>query len=308
MSKAGNRLAFFVFSLYNAVRKFWHGGTDMKKNSTGRHIQNFAGLLCVLGCIFSFLGGLFFFSSGSMFIGLSVIVAGCYISWACTRCLKGFGELVDDTAETRETNDRILDVLESMYIREYGSDAREPYDAEPSGKPAFVETKVKGKNLRPNLIALIVLIVLFVLVVLGASTSSTEKPTATSTPTKRVVVTSAPTKTPYISATPKRTQKATAKPTSTHTAAPTSVPTATPFTVEHDDEYYATQDYIHQFLIDKGYEVQTIIGVPNIGRYEDDVPTDAYVNWYAYVKRNGKWQEFVVVLFNGEVSAIRPIK
>lgn len=280
----------------------------MKKNSTGRHIQSFAGLLCVLGCIFSFLGGLFFFSAGSTFIGLSVIVAGCYISWACTRCLKGFGELVDDTAATRETNDRILDVLESMYISEYGSDAREPYDAEPSGKPAFVETKVKGKNLRPNLIALIALIVLFVLVVLGSSTSSTAKPTATSAPTKKVVVTSAPTKTPYISATPKRTQKATAKPTSTPTAKPTEAPTATPFTVEHDEEYYATQEYIYKFLTEKGYEVQVIIGVPNIGRYEDTNPDDSYVNWYAYIKHNGKWQEFVVVLFNGEVSAIRPVK
>lgn len=169
----------------------------------------------------------------------------------------------------------------------------------------------KEKKRHPFLIALIILIAL---VILGVSTSSTETPADTSTPTKKAVVTAAPTKTPFISATPKHTKKATVKPTSTvtPTATPTSAPAPEPegtaFTVEHDAEYNATQEYIYKFLTEKGYEVQTIVGVPNIGRYEDTVPTDAYVNWYAYIKRNGKWQEFVVVLFNGEVSAIRPIK
>lgn len=285
----------------------------MRKKSTGKQIQGLANTIEGIGYFVSIVSGAVLFFAGNIFMAIISAVAGCYTAWAITRFLQGFGELVDDTAATRETNDRILDILESVYIREYGSDDTEQC-AQPPSKPVFVDftvpsgKKEKGRTRHPNLMILIALIVLLVLIILGASTSSTEKPVATSTPTKKVVVTSAPTKTPYISATPKRTQKATAKPTSTPTTAPTSDPTATPFTVEHDEEYYATQDYIHKFLIDKGYEVQTIIGVPNIGRYEDDVPTDAYVNWYAYVKRNGKWQEFVVVLFNGEVSAIRPIK
>lgn len=162
------------------------------------------------------------------------------------------------------------------------------------GEQLMNNAGVKGKKKgHPVLIAVIVLL-LFVFISSGNDSNDASK--ATSTPTHTAVATA----------------KATAKPTdvrtSTPTAKPTEAPTATPFTVEHDEEYYATQDYIYKFLTEKGYEVQTIIGVPNIGRYEDAVPTDAYVNWYAYIKRNGKWQEFVVVLFNGEVSAIRPIK
>ena len=293
------------------------------KKSTGKQIKNFAGLLCVLGCAFSLLGGILFFASDQVFIGLCVILSGCYVSWASTRCLKGFGELVEDTAANLEINEQILDVLESMYTRELEADALKRSATPPSSesvfieesKPVFVEktyprsTTQTVKKYNPLLNGLVIsVIILFVLIIVGVASSSTAKPAATAKPTKKVVVTAAPTKTPYISATPKRTQKATAKPTSTPTAKPTEAPTATPFTVEHDEEYYATQEYIYKFLTEKGYEVQVIIGVPNIGRYEDTNPDDSYVNWYAYIKHNGKWQEFVVVLFNGEVSAIRPVK
>lgn len=291
------------------------------KKSTGKQIKNFAGLLCVLGCAFSLLGGILFFASDQVFIGLCAILAGCYVSWACTRCLKGFGELVEDTAANLEVNEQILDVLESMYTRELEADAAKQSATPPSDEPVFVEktyprsTTKTVKKYNPLLKGLVIsVIILFVLIIIGASTSSTATPSATAKPTKKVVVTAAPTKTPFISATPKRTKKATVKPTSTATptATPTNTPAPTPeetaFVVEHDAEYYATQEYIHKFLQEKGYEVQTIVGVPNIGRYEDAVPTDAYVNWYAYINRNGKLQEFVIVLFNGEVSAIRPIK
>ena len=79
-----------------------------------------------------------------------------------------------------------------------------------------------------------------------------------------------------------------------------------PFTVEHDEEYIAQREYIWKFLLDKGYEVQTVIGVPNIGRYEDDDPADLSVGWYAYLKHKGEWTEFVVMLFNGEVASVLP--
>ena len=80
------------------------------------------------------------------------------------------------------------------------------------------------------------------------------------------------------------------------------------FTVVHDEEYLATRQYIWGFLKEKGYEVQTILGVPNIGRYEDENPDDLYVGWYAFMKHKGEWQEFVVLLFAGEVVSAIPNK
>ena len=126
----------------------------------------------------------------------------------------------------------------------------------------------------------------------SSNDSSTPKQSNSPKATSTVAVTKAPTATP----------------STVPTADPTSDPTATPFTVEHDEEYYATQDYIHKFLIDKGYEVRTFIGVPDIGRIEDDTPDDLTVPWYAFVKHNGEWTQFTILLFNGEVSFIRPVK
>lgn len=79
------------------------------------------------------------------------------------------------------------------------------------------------------------------------------------------------------------------------------------FIVEHDQEYLDTRNYIWEFLIDKGYDVQTIIGVPNIGRTDADLGEN-YEGWYAFVKYNDEWTEFSVVLYNGEVAAIQPQK
>lgn len=141
-------------------------------------------------------------------------------------------------------------------------------------------TKGKKKG-HPLLIAVIVLLFF---VFISSGNDSNNAPKSTSAPTHTAAATT----------------KATAK--------PTEAPTASPFTVEHDEEYYETQNYIYKFLTEKGYEVQTIIGVPNVGRYEDDTPDDLTVPWYAYVKHKGEWAEFIVLLFNGEVSSIRPNK
>ncbi len=152
------------------------------------------------------------------------------------------------------------------------------------------------------------ILVLFALAILGSTTSrneessSTASRTATATVTATSVTTDAPTATP----TEAPTTAPTSTPTATPTATPAVTPTNTPFTVEHDEEYEATREYIYNFLTEKGYEVQTILTVPNIGRYADDNPDDLTVGWYAYVMHKGKWTEFVVLLFNGEVSYIRP--
>lgn len=80
------------------------------------------------------------------------------------------------------------------------------------------------------------------------------------------------------------------------------------FTVEHNAEYYDTLFYIYDFLTKKGFEVQTVWGVPNIGRLEDNDPTDHYIGWFAYAKHKGQWQEFTVLLFDGEVVSAIPNK
>lgn len=88
----------------------------------------------------------------------------------------------------------------------------------------------------------------------------------------------------------------------------TSVEGENTFTVEHDEQYEATKKHIWDFLEEKGYKVQTIIGTPNIGRYEDNDPTDNMEPWYAFVDFKGEWTEFLVMLYDGEVSMIRPNK
>ena len=102
------------------------------------------------------------------------------------------------------------------------------------------------------------------------------------------------------------TESPDSEPTTQPTATAAPAATAEAFTVEHDEAYDKTQEYIYKFLTEKGFEVQTIVGVPNIGRYEDSDPDDNSVGWYAYIKHNGKWKEFVVMLYNGEVSTVLP--
>ena len=97
------------------------------------------------------------------------------------------------------------------------------------------------------------------------------------------------------------------KETPTPTSTDNPEPSETEFTVEHDQKYLDTQNYIWEFLIDKGYEVQTIVGVPNIGKTDADLGEN-YEGWYAYIEHNGEWKEFSIVLFNGEVAAIQPVK
>jgi hypothetical protein len=80
------------------------------------------------------------------------------------------------------------------------------------------------------------------------------------------------------------------------------------FTVEHDEEYLATRKYIAEFLQNKGYVIETSLGVPNMGLIEDNDPSDHYTGWYAYIMRNGNWVEHTVLLFDGEVVSCIPSK
>ena len=49
------------------------------------------------------------------------------------------------------------------------------------------------------------------------------------------------------------------------------------------------------------------MGVPNIGKTDAELD-EGYEGWYAFIEQNGEWTEFSVVLFNGEVTRIQPVK
>lgn len=67
-------------------------------------------------------------------------------------------------------------------------------------------------------------------------------------------------------------------------------------TVETEQDN-SERDMIWNFLIEKGYEVKTVMGVPMIDKVEG-----------GYQVRTVDGKDYAVVLFNGEVSAITPIK
>ena len=79
------------------------------------------------------------------------------------------------------------------------------------------------------------------------------------------------------------------------------------FTVAHDEVYLSTREKIWEFLLDKGYEVETTMGVPNIGKTDAKLD-EGYEGWYAFIEQNGELTEYSVVLYNGEVTGIQPVQ
>lgn len=65
-----------------------------------------------------------------------------------------------------------------------------------------------------------------------------------------------------------------------------------------------TRNYIWNFLLDKGYKVDTTLGVPNIGKKEINLG-EGYEGWYAIMK-DGK--EYSIILYKGEIMGIQPVK
>ena len=93
-----------------------------QKRTTGQQIKSVAELLCFIGWIASIFYGMVFIGNQSIF---AVIIAaiGCYASWATTRFLVGFGDLIDETAANRENTDRIIDILESRSNVDYETES-----------------------------------------------------------------------------------------------------------------------------------------------------------------------------------------
>lgn len=94
----------------------------------------------------------------------------------------------------------------------------------------------------------------------------------------------------------------------TRPARATPSPAPGTFTVEYDEAYLSTRQYIWDFLKQKGFTILTVDGIPQIGRIEDANPDDRYVPWYVFAWRDGKWQEYNVLLFDGEVISAIPNK
>lgn len=84
----------------------------MKKRTTGQQIQNIAEFLCAIGWFASVLCCTALFKKFSIFAVL-IGAIGAYATWACTCVLRGFGELIEDTAANRENTDRIVELLAS---------------------------------------------------------------------------------------------------------------------------------------------------------------------------------------------------
>ena len=78
------------------------------------------------------------------------------------------------------------------------------------------------------------------------------------------------------------------------------------YTPEHDQEYLDTRMKIYNFLENKGYDVVTDFGVPRILKTDADLGSGSE-GWIATLNYNGKMTDFTVVLYMGEVSAIRPV-
>lgn len=85
----------------------------MRKN-TGIKIMNFADVFHVLGTMLSVVGGVFFMSTNT-FLLIITIALGCLSVYVTYILLFGFGELICDTAENREINEKILNILELQY-------------------------------------------------------------------------------------------------------------------------------------------------------------------------------------------------
>ena len=79
------------------------------------------------------------------------------------------------------------------------------------------------------------------------------------------------------------------------------------FTIVRDKKYFATRESIWEFLLKKGYKVETNLGEPNIRKIDVNID-EGYECWYAFIKQNGESIEYSVILINGKVTRIQPVK
>ncbi|MBR5942128.1 MAG: hypothetical protein IKZ81_02170 [Clostridia bacterium] len=89
-------------------------------NNIGKKIKTLAKVLCWIGIIGSFIGGIVLAVSGAssskkatdilllILFGLAAAIIGAFLAWISSFVLYGFGELVDSTQEIKRSNEEIL--------------------------------------------------------------------------------------------------------------------------------------------------------------------------------------------------------
>lgn len=82
-----------------------------ERESTGIAIQAVADTVFVLGVLASLIGAVVLGAEVHWLVAILIGAVGCYLSWALSRVLRGLGEMVEDTAATRNINEEILAVL-----------------------------------------------------------------------------------------------------------------------------------------------------------------------------------------------------
>lgn len=97
------------------------------KKTTGEQIQNIASWFYGIGCFVFALAGIVQIVAARIFVGILVTVLGILCTWISTRFIQGFGELIEDTADTCAYTRKIFDLLESQRA----SEADNPPSANP---------------------------------------------------------------------------------------------------------------------------------------------------------------------------------
>lgn len=84
------------------------------KMTTGEQIQGIASWFYGIGCFIFALAGIVQIVAGRIFVGILVTFFGILCIWISTRFIQGFGELIEDTADTCAYTRGIVDLLESQ--------------------------------------------------------------------------------------------------------------------------------------------------------------------------------------------------
>lgn len=89
-----------------------------RKKTTGEQIQSIASLFFFVGCCIFVLACFTLIAADQYFVAILVTGIGILSTWISTRFIQGFGELLEDAADTCEYTHRIALLLESKYASE----------------------------------------------------------------------------------------------------------------------------------------------------------------------------------------------
>ena len=108
-------------------------------DNIGNKIKALAVVLTIAGITASIIIGasLFNGSGAGTFLGIAVMVVGSLISWIASFALYGFGELVDKTSETAETNRQLLGIIAHQNGIDLDAEADDMWKCEYCGRTNY---------------------------------------------------------------------------------------------------------------------------------------------------------------------------